>query len=201
MANEDRSDTRPHSGPERLVGVYRDEEEARQTAEAARAAGAEDVAIEAEEDRIAALRGEMREESEHAWGGPSVGLYTEEMAKSVPFWTVVGVVIGVVVAVPIGWIVAGDHPLGDRLFIAALCGAFFGGTVGFLVGGGFLDVRRKAGGTLASERGVVVGANERDEQVAPTMAEHDPIRVDRVAPGGQPEETVTTEEEQPNRQR
>src|SRR5918912_2241421 len=93
-------ETPPELG-ERLVGVYRDEPTARKVADEARAAGAERVEIETEEDRIASLRGEMREEVSEAWAGPSVGIYTKEMARSVPKWTAAGAAVGLLVTVPV----------------------------------------------------------------------------------------------------
>ena len=180
---------------ERLVGVYQDEATARRVAEAARTAGGEPVEIGAEDDRIAALRGEMREEVSEAWGGPSVGIYTKEMARSVPKWTAVGAAIGVLLALPLAFLVFDNLSPVVRLFAAVCGGAFGGGTIGFLVGGGFFDVRRKARDQLAAEEGVVAGADLSDPGVVQAMAEPEPIRIDRVRPSGQPEDTVATEDE------
>lgn len=194
LSNEHRTDIEPDSGPVRLVGVYRDEQSAREAAEAARAAGARDVEIGAEADRVSALRGEMREEIEHAWGGPSVGVYTKEMARNVPLWTAAATAIGILVALPLGFFGPESVPLVTRLVIAGCIGAVFGGTIGFLVGGGFFGVRRKARDELAAEEGVVVGAWADSGEVARAMSGRNAIRVDRVAPDGQPVDTLTTED-------
>jgi hypothetical protein len=199
------SDDREHwsplgeQGSERLIAVYRDEETARRAADAARAAGAADVAIGAERDRIAALAGEMRAEGEEAWAGPSVGIYTKEMAKSVPTWTVVATVIAAIVAFPLGFIPMGGLPLAGRIAIAAFAGAVCGGTIGFLVGGGFHDVRRKSRQPLAAEQGVVVGATDHDRRAIEALAGLDPVRLDVLASDGVPEETVMTERHDPAR--
>ncbi len=191
---EEGSELGPELG-ERLVGVYRDEATARRVAEAARAAGGDRVEIGAEEDRIAALRGEMREEVSEAWAGPSVGIYTKEMARSVLKWTAAASGIGVLLALPVAFFAFDNLSLAVRLFAAICAGAFGGGTIGFLVGGGFFDVRRKARDELAAEEGVVVGADVTDPKVAQVMAEPEPIRLDRVRPTGQPEGTVMTEDQ------
>lgn len=193
LRNEHRTDIEPDAGPVRLVGVYRDEQSAREAAEAAEAAGAWDVEVAAEPDRVAALRGEMREEVEHAWGGPSVGVYTKEMARNVPLWTAAVAALGILVALPLGFLGPESVPLVTRLVVAGFVGAVFGGTVGFLVGGGFFDVRRKARDELAAEAGVVVGAWAASGDVARAMCGSNAIRVDRVASDGQPVDTLTTD--------
>lgn len=193
LGGERRTDTSAHPGPSRIVGVYRDEESAKQAARAAEAAGGTDVSVGAEADRVSSLRGEMQEETEHAWGGPSVGLYTKEMARSLPLWTGAATAIGILVALPFAFIEFGDLPLLTRLIIAAVSGAFFGGTIGFLVAGGFFERRRKTREELAGEDGVVVGVTDGDGRAAEAMAQHAPIRLDRIAPDGQPEDTLFTE--------
>jgi hypothetical protein len=181
---------------ERLVGVYRDDATARRAAETARSAGGERVEIGAEDDRIAALRGEMRQEMGDAWAGPSVGIYTKEMARSVTKWTAAGIGIGVLLLLPVAFFAFEDLSLVARLFAAACTGAFGGGAIGFLFGGGFFEVRRKARDELAAEQGVVVGADVSGPGVAQAMAEPEPIRLDRVRPTGQPEDTVVTEDQE-----
>jgi hypothetical protein len=181
----------------RVVGVYPDEASAQEAAQAAEQAGGSGVRVGAPEDEVAALMGEMREETGEAWGGPAVGIYTKEMARSVPLWSAGCAAIGALLALGINFLGGGNVEFGARLLIAALIGAVLGGTIGFLIGGGFFEPRRKASSNLAAEEGVVVGANEPGEVDATdrVLAEHDPIRVDVVDAEG-PEETVTTEERQ-----
>jgi hypothetical protein len=178
---------------ERVVGVFRDEQAAEGAAEAARSSGAEEVRVGASGDEVAALRAEMREEAAEVRPGFS----TPEMVWSVPLTTAVAALVGVVVALPLGFIDPGDVPLATRLLVVGFAGAITGVTIGFIFGvivsGGFFGRRRRPKSELAAERGVVVGATESTGQVAPTLSAQDPIRVDKVAPSGQPKETVTTE--------
>lgn len=182
------------SADKRVVGVYPDENAAQEAAQAASRAGGKNVRVDAPEDEVAALMGEMREETGEAWGGPAVGIYTKEMARSVPWWTAGCAVAGALFALGVNFLGGGDLEIGARLLIAAFVGAVAGGTIGFLIGGGFFDPRRKSAANLAAEEGVVVGADEVDA-TDQALAEHDPIRVDVVDAEG-PEETVTTEERQ-----
>src|ERR671914_729020 len=99
---------------ERLVGVFRDE----QAAEAARAAGAEDVHVDASEDQVAALRGEMRDEAAEVRPGFS----TPGMKRSVFLGTAMAALLGVVLALPLGFIETGDVPLATRLLIVVFTG-------------------------------------------------------------------------------
>ena len=99
----------------------------------------------------------MREETAESWAGPSIAIYTPEMARHIP---------GPTAAWRRCWerwwpsrmafLVGGDLSVRARLFLAAVCGAIGGGTIGFLAGG-FLGARRRATLDLAEERGVVVG--------------------------------------------
>jgi hypothetical protein len=182
----------------RVVGVYPDEATAQEAARDAEQAGGRDVRVGAPEDEVSSLLGEMREETEQAWGGPAVGIYTKEMARSVPKWTVLGAVAGAVVALGLNFLGGGDLEIGARLIIAGLVGAVAGGTIGFLIGGGFFDPRRKAASNLAAEKGVVVGATEIDA-TDEALAVHRPIREDVVDPEG-PVDTVTTEDRQESEQ-
>ncbi len=178
---------------ERVVGVFRDAHAADEAAAVARAAGAEEVHVGASEDEVAAVRSEMREEAAEA----SPGFSTPEMARSVLFWTVIAALVGAAVAVPVGIIDTGNLPMATRLLIVALVGAAIGGTIGFFfaatTGVGFFGRHRTGHSDLAAERGVAVGAEESTGKVAPTLADQDSIRVDRVAPSGQPKDTVAKE--------
>ncbi|MDQ3943855.1 MAG: hypothetical protein M3357_01605 [Actinomycetota bacterium] len=178
---------------ERVVGVFRDEHAAEEAAEAARASGAEEVHVGASGDEVAALRAEMREEAAEV----RPGFATPEMTWSVPLTTAVAALVGIVVALPLGFLDSGDVPLATRLLIVGFAGAITGVTIGFIFGvivsGGFFGRRRRPKSELAAERGVVVGATESTGQVAPTLGAQDPIRVDKMAPSGQPKETVTPE--------
>lgn len=180
-----------------ILGVFEDE----QTAEAARAraqqAGADPSAIRTgeREDRVDAVRAEMREETERSFLSPQAGvLMTKEMTKGTGLMVPVAAAIGALVLLPLGFVEIGGLPLWLRLLGAAVAGAFAGGTVGAIVGGG-VGAKGPAE-PLASERGTTVRVQDGRREVADAMARgSDPIRLDRVDPGGGRIETVTTEEE------
>lgn len=184
------SQNRSGETPERVIAVYPDEPTARRAAEQAEAKGA-DVAVGDRQDEIRSMVGEMREEISESWVGPSVGLYTPEMARRVPFWTAICALGGAILAFPFGFIEAGGLSVAGRLAIAAICGAVAGGTIGFLVGG-FLASRRQTYARMAGERGVVVGTPDGDPHVAESLAE-DAVRVDRFA-GDQAVEAISGEQ-------
>ena len=183
----------------RVVGVFPDEGTAQDAARDAEQAGGRNVRVGAPEDEVSSLLGEMREETEHTWVGPgNVGPFTKEHARSMPRWVGGLAVVGAIVALALNFLGGGDLQIGTRLFIAAFVGGMAGATIGFLIGGGFFDPRRKASSDLAAERGVVVGATEIDA-TDEALAVHRPIREDVVDPEG-PVDTVTTEEQQQERQ-
>jgi hypothetical protein len=131
--------------------------------------------------------GEMREEAAESWAGPSVGVYTQEMVRRLPAWTLAGTIAGAVLALPLAFIGGGGISLGGRLLIAAVCGGIGGGTIGFLVGG-YVTGRRRTHAGLASEQGVVVGATGRNDAVVDRLTP-DAVRVDRTS-RQQPVDTV-----------
>jgi hypothetical protein len=179
---------------DRLIGVFGDEKSAEEAARAAQEAGATDVRVGSSENEMASLRSEMREEAADV----KPGFSTPQMAWSVPLWTALATVVGVAAATPLAFIDEGDLPLATRLVIVICIGAVIGGTVGLIFGilwsGEFLGRRRRPKPDLAAERGVVVGATGTTDQVAPTLADRDPVRLDEVAPSGQPKDTVAPDE-------
>lgn len=177
---------------ERVVAVFSDEVTARRAADEARRKGAQDVAINDPRDDTRALIGEMREETAESWAGPSVAIYTPEMARHIPGPTFAAALIGAVVFMPMAFFVDG-LTLAGRLLLAALSGAIGGGTIGFLAGG-FLGARRRATLDLAEERGVVVGMQGGNPAAVRALADAGPIRVDRLA-GAFPIDTVTSHED------
>jgi hypothetical protein len=189
-------DTSNRSGQpdHKVVGVYRDRDEAEDAARAARQAGAREVSVDAPEDEVTALRGEMREEAENSFMGPgNIGPFTKEMARQGFTGTFAGALVGALLALPVG-LAADGLPLITRLIIAVCVGA----TAGALIGGGFFRVRRDAREPLASEKGVTVGA-QGPPQAVEAMEAEDPVRIDLTTVEGEPEETITTEEEQDHR--
>jgi hypothetical protein len=177
---------------ERIVAVYPDEAAAERAADRARRSGARDVAVNDPEDDVRAMVGEMREETAESWAGPSVGIYTPEMARHIPGPTAAGALLGTLVALPMAFLVGGDLTLMARLVLAGICGAIGGGTIGFLAGG-FLGARRRANLDLADERGVVVGIQGGNPAAVRALAGAGAMRVDRLV-GTRPVDTVTSHE-------
>lgn len=178
---------------ERVVAVFPDEATARRAADEARRNGAQDVAVDDPQDDVRALVGEMREETAESWAGPSVAVYTPEVARHIPGPTAAAALIGAVIALPMAFVVDGGLSLGLRLVLAAISGAVGGGTIGFLAGG-YLGARRRATRDLADERGVVVGMRGGNPAAVQALAGAGAMRVDRVA-GRQPIDTITSHED------
>lgn len=177
---------------ERIVAVFPDEAVAERAAAEARNRGARDVAINNPNDDVRALVGEMREETSESWAGPSVGIYTPEMARHIPGPTAAFALAGALLALPLAFLDFGDVSLIGRVVIALFSGAVAGGTIGFLVGG-FLGARRRANRDLAEERGVVVGIQGGNPAAAEALIEAGPMRVDRLV-HQVPLDTVTSHE-------
>jgi hypothetical protein len=178
---------------ERIVAVFPDEAAAERAAAEARHRGAQNVAVADPNDDVKALLGEMREETSESWAGPSVALYTPEMARHIPGPTLAFAIAGAILALPLAFIDFGDVSLTGRIVIAVFAGLVGGGTIGFLAGG-FLGARRRANRDLAEERGVVVGIQGGNAEAAEALVEAGPIRVDRVV-HQVPVDTVTSHEE------
>jgi hypothetical protein len=177
---------------ERVVAVFPDEATAEKAADRARRSGGRDVAVNDPKDDMRALVGEMREETAESWAGPSVAIYTPEMARHIPGPTAAFALGGALLALPMAFLVDGGVSLVARLILAAVCGAIGGGTIGFLLGG-FLGARRRATLDLAEERGVVVGVQGGNRAAVRALANAGAMRVDRVR-GNQPIDTVTSHE-------
>lgn len=178
---------------ERIVAVFPDEAAAERAAAEARNRGARNVAIDDPNDDVKALMGEMREETSESWAGPSVAVYTPEMARHIPGPTVAFAIAGAILALPLALIDFGDVSGIGRVVIAVFAGLVGGGTIGFLAGG-FLGARRRANLDLAEERGVVVGIEGGNAAAAEALVAAGPIRVDRLA-NQVPIDTVTSHEE------
>lgn len=177
---------------ERVVAVFPDEATAEKAAERARRSGGRNVTVNDPEDDVRALVGEMREETAESWAGPSVALYTPEMARHIPGPAAAFALGGALLALPMALLVGDGVSLVARLILAAVSGAVGGGTIGFLLGG-FLGARRRARLDLADERGVVVGVQGGNPAAVRALASAGAMRVDRVR-GAQPIGTVASHE-------
>jgi hypothetical protein len=163
---------------ERVVAVFPDEHAAEEAAQAARAAGAEEVLQGASQDEVTVLQSEMREEAAEA----RPGFFTPQMVRSVPLWTAIAAIVGVVVALPVGFTGTDDVPLATHLLIAACFGGAIGGTIGFFFAVMAIGFARRRAEPMAAERGVVVGAEGDAGTAARTLGARNPIRVDKTAP-------------------
>jgi hypothetical protein len=81
------------------------------------------------------LREEQRDEAAESWVGPGVPAMTNAQAKGFALGTAIGGLIGVLVFLPLAFVPFMD-PVGWRILLVALAGAFAGGTAGALYMGG-----------------------------------------------------------------
>lgn len=181
-----------------LLGVYQDEQAAKEAAERAERAGApkDSVAIGRREDEVISMQAEMQEEMDQSWVSPQAGFaYTKESAKGLAVLMPLLAVVGAVLALPLGLVISvGDLPLWLRLLIAAGVGATAGATVA-LVAGPALGSKNTAE-PVAAQRGAVVRVDDDSPEVVRAMAEAEPLRLDEVGQGNDIRAaTVTTEED------
>ena len=184
----------------KLVGVFEDQESAAAAADAVAAQGVDpgQVRVGDEADEVSSLRGEMREEMEHTVAGPgNVGPFTKEMTKGLVPGTALAALAGALVALPFALIPMGSLPLVTRVLIVVAVGTVAGATLGFVLGAAFGAKGPRE--PLATERGVTVSVSTQDrdqvQRAAGTLEGRAPTRLDEAVEGGQPTETVTTEEE------
>src|SRR4051812_11541030 len=83
---------------ERLVAVYPSRKEADEVVAELRRHGLDErqVRLGDPDDRVAALYGEMREETTESWAGASIGVHTKEQAKGASAGVAAGAVGGIV---------------------------------------------------------------------------------------------------------
>ena len=181
----------PRSPGSRYVAVYDTQEHANAALRRAVAVGTAEQATRQgnEDDRIASLRGEMREELDHNIGGVD-----KEMTKGMAFLVPIFTVAGILLALPFAALSMSGLSLVSRLVLVGVCGATFGGVTGAMVGARLNAKDPQA--TLASERGLTVSVGPESPAVARALADAPGmIRVDVVTDAGIPVSTVTTEED------
>jgi hypothetical protein len=164
-----------------LVGVYRDRRTAEEVAEALTEVGAEPGAVRvADAKDLEALHAEM--EAEVAEGGfPFLGAFmTREMVHGAVIFGLalgaIGLVIGLIFAAIVDF---GPWGLTGRLVVGGVVGALFAGTVGTILGGGL--GMKSPEDRPAAEQGVTVRVEDGSPKAEEVMAEHAPIRLDRIA--------------------
>jgi hypothetical protein len=187
--------TDPTNIPERLVAVYPSRAAADAVVDRLVASGIDRsaVALADHADEVAALYGEMHEETGRSWSGAPSALVTKEQAKGLGTVSPVTAAIGAVLGIIIGLVGFGTlMPWWGRLLLGAAVGALFGAVVGAVIGAG-LGARGPAAAPVA--QGTTVSVHRADPDVRRILASHDVIRIDLVAPDGSPIGVVETEED------
>jgi hypothetical protein len=175
--------------------VYRDRGAAEQVAGAlsARAGTQRQAARIADpSDLEVSLRAEMDAEIADSWGSPGLGAFmTGEMMRGALLFALalggIGVILGTIATMAIG---PSGLELWERAALGALVGALFGGTVGTILGGGL--AMKSPEDQLAAERGVTVRLDDPTDDAERVMAEHHPIRLDRIV-GARRTATIATD--------
>ena len=156
--------------------------------EAVQATGLDaDITVDAEEDKRAAMRADMRDEVEAAVMGPgSVGPQTKAMTKGIVKWVTICTIVGTVSSLLLGLLA---WPSTTALITSAVVGAAAGATFGFVIGG-FLGPRQHDEGRTDAESKSVVGIHSDDpeeiEKAERAVSELQTARTDRVGVTGRP---------------
>jgi hypothetical protein len=175
-----------------LLGVYPSRRRAEQVARSVKEAGVDPAAVHIGDprDSAASLEAEMEGEVADSWGSPAAPLlFTKEMAKGAVLATVLGGIVGLLVALPFAFLLHWE-PAPLRIALTLGIGVAFGATVGIVIGGGWSERRDHR---LAAERGVPLRVDTARAEVAGVMTTDDVIRLDELD-HGELVRTVTTEE-------
>jgi hypothetical protein len=146
-----------------------------------------DITVDSEEDKRAAMRGDMRDELEATLMGPgNVGPQTKAQTRGILKWVAIAGGTGALVMFLIGLMVW-RTPVG--LLSTAAIGATAGSVFGYVIGG-FLGPRKHVEGYTDAEEKPVIGVHSDDreavQQAQQILADVDSDRVDRVGPTGRP---------------
>jgi hypothetical protein len=178
-----------------VIGVFPDEQRAREAAEVAQRAGADPsvIRIGDRNDRIKELQGEMLDEVEHTVMGPgSVGPFTKEMSKGIVPLTIALGIAGALVALPFAAIDFGGLPLWGRLLILAVCGGAVGSVIGFQIGGMYGAQRPEE--PLPVERGVTIAIDGAPPSAIDALKAMQPIQLGTFDEHGRSLGTVVAED-------
>ena len=164
-----------------LLVVLPTRAEAEEAARRLLAAGipADEVLVDRETDRMAALRAEMHGEvAEHL-----IGHHNAEPDLHVPGWglamgSLIGMAVGVVAAFAFALIDVGDTTYGERLVVYVLVGIAFGVAIGFVGGPAASSVRPDR--SPAIERGTLLRVRHDSASLRHLLAEMHPIRMDEI---------------------
>lgn len=145
------------------------------------------VTLDAEEDKRASLRGDMRDELEATVMGPgSVGPQTKAQTKGIVKWVSICGLTGAAALFLMGLVA---WPSTTGLLASTGIGFFAGATFGFVIGG-FLGPRKHNEGHTEAESRPVIGVHASDsaalDEAEKVLQGVDVARTDRVNASGRP---------------
>jgi len=151
----------------------------------------EDVFLDREPDKIAALRAEMHDEMAEAWIVPSAGIaYTKHSAQGLLAGAVVGVGIGLVLALLLAIPdYAATYPV--RFLVCALVAMAFGATIGMVAGASLGSER--PGRLPAAARGHLLRVCHDSAELRVLLAGLGPLRMEEITHDDDPLAAVVTE--------
>jgi hypothetical protein len=170
-----------------LLAVFDSDADAREAVRTLQSVGIDvsQVRIDDARDRVSAARGDMRAEIDKT-------LAPKEMVEGSLIVMVLGALVGAVVALPFAAIPFGDMAVGWRILIVMLVGLAVGGTVGWVIGGGF--GAKQSDEPLAGETGATVALPATPAARNALIATH-ARRIDLISASGNPVSTVKDERE------
>jgi len=177
-----------------LIAVFPDVDTAQKAARHVRDAGAPPDLVRVGDslDALASVGGEMREETVHVPAAPVP--FTRETVHGFAFGTVVGAIVGVVVALPFAAIHISDLAVQGRLVLFGAVGLLFGSFLGWFLGGA-IGINRPDE-DLAASRGVTLAAPD-SEAARRSIRADGPIRLDITGAEGQPIDTIVSDDPSP----
>lgn len=153
-----------------------------------------------EADRIAVLRGEMRDEIDSTVMGPGpVGPFTKGQSRGIVKWAPIGAATGALIMVAIAALV---WPTALGFIWLGIIGAAAGATLGFTAGGAFNPKYHDDAG-LANEAGTTIGLHSDDEKAlaraASLLEKSAAAGAFRVGPTGDPRRPSSEDAQRPVR--
>ena len=177
-----------------LLVVYPTRDAASAARDALRRAGIADADIEVdwEPDKVLALRAEMHDELAEAWVVPNAGVaYTKKSAQGLVAGSVLGVAIGLVLAVLVAIPdYAATYPV--RLLVCGLVGVAFGATIGMVAGASLGSER--PGRLPAAARGHLLRVRHDSPELRVLLADLGPLQMDEITHDGEPLGAVVTDD-------
>jgi hypothetical protein len=177
-----------------LVAVFPDELTARKAAHLAYDAGVaqDSVRIGNSLDALASVQGEMQEETNHVPAMPVP--FTRESVRGFTLGTVIGALVGVVVALPFAAIEIGDLELSTRLILLGVVGLVFGSFLGWFIGGA-IGIKRPDE-PVAAAIGVTVAVPD-SEATRRALRNAGAMRIDVTGADGRALDTLVSDDPGP----